>query len=224
MGAGRGREIPGDLVQERIRRALAGREKLIFPQDGGGHPFREGTGEEAAGRPRLTRAAVLVPLFEKGGEPHVLLTRRTEQMRSHRGQISFPGGRQDPEDPSLLHTALRETAEEIGLAPADVRIVGELDDLLTVTDYIVSPFVGIIPHPYFFRVSEREIAEMIEAPLEAFLRPERLRVSSRLEHEGRPYRTYFFHVGPHIVWGATAKILVQLLELAYDFRPPEGDE
>jgi hypothetical protein len=113
---------------------------------------------------------------------------------------------------------------EIGLAPGDVRILGELDDLLTVTDYIVSPYVGIIPHPYPFRVSEREIAEMIEVPLEAFLKPETLRVSGRLEHEGKPYRTYFFHVGPHIVWGATANILVQLLELAYGFTPPEAED
>ena len=211
-------------MKHRIESALAGRPKRVIPEDAEAHPFRLEGREAGQGRPRLTRAAVLVPLFEKGGAPHVLLTLRTEEMRSHGGQIAFPGGRRDPGDASLLQTALRETEEEIGLAPEDVRVLGELDDLLTVTDYIVSPYVGIIPHPYPFRVSEREIAEMIEAPLEAFLKPEKLRVSARLEHEGKPYRTYFFHLGPHIVWGATAKILIQLLELAYGFTPPEGED
>ena len=211
-------------MKERVQRALAGRLKVVIAEDAQAHPFRESAGKRPEARPLLRRAAVLVPLFEKAGAPHVMLTRRTEEMSSHRGQISFPGGRQDPEDPSLLHTALREMQEEIGLEPRDVRILGELDDLLTVTDYIVSPYVGIIPHPYPFRVSEREIAEMIEAPLEAFLKPEKLRVSALQEHEGKPYRTYFFHMGPHIVWGATAKILIQLLELAYGFKPPAGDD
>ena len=211
-------------MRERILSALTGRPRQVIPEDAEAHPFREPSREPPEGRPRLRRAAVLLPLFEKEGEPHVLLTRRTEEMRSHRGQISFPGGRRDPEDPSLLHTALRETEEEIGLAARDVRILGELDDLLTVTDYIVTPYVGIIPHPYPFRVSEREIAEMIEAPLDAFLNPVGIRVSSWQEYQGKRYRTYFFNVGPHIVWGATAKILIQLLELAYGFRPPEGED
>ncbi len=211
-------------MKERVQGVLAGRPKVVIAEDAEAHPFRESAGEDPEAKLVLQRAAVLVPLFEKAGTPHVLLTRRTEEMRSHRGQISFPGGRSDPEDPSLLHTALRETQEEIGLEPRDVRILGELDDLLTVTDYIVSPYVGFFPYPYPFRVSEREIAEMIEAPLEAFLKPEKLRVSARMEYAGKPYRTYFFHVGPHIVWGATAKILIQLLELAYGFVTPAGDD
>jgi 8-oxo-dGTP pyrophosphatase MutT (NUDIX family) len=163
---------------------------------------------------------VLVPLFEQDGEPHVILTRRTDALRSHSGQISFPGGRADPEDPNLLHTALRESEEEIGLAPNAVEILGELDDIVTVTDYIVTPFVGLIPWPYAFQVSELEIAEMIAPPLDAFLNPAEMRVSSRVEYRGKPHVTYFFRVGDHVVWGATARILVQLLELAYDFVPP----
>jgi hypothetical protein len=101
-----------------------------------------------------------------------------------------------------------------------VQLLGELDDLVTVTDFIVSPYVGLIPYPYPFRVSRREIAELIELPLAAFMEPERPCVSRRMEYRGKPHVTYFFDMGPHIVWGATARILLQLLEIAFGVRPP----
>jgi 8-oxo-dGTP pyrophosphatase MutT (NUDIX family) len=206
-------------MEERIRRALAGRTKaqISVPR------AAEGLPPEAPGGRRLTQAAVLVPLFEREGNPHFLLTRRTEDVRAHKGQISFPGGRRDPEDPSLLHTALRECEEELGIPAPCVRILGELDDLVTVTDFIVSPYVGLIPYPYPFEVNRREIAEVIEVPLSAFLSPEKVRVQAGTTHEGKPHVTYFFHVRSHIVWGATARIIVQLLALAYGYRPPIED-
>lgn len=191
-------------MPQRIRRVLAGRPKRALP-------------EPEAGPGGLVRAAVLVPLFEEAGRLHVLLTRRTEDVRDHKGQISFPGGRKDPADQTLLETALRECEEEIGVPPARVRVMGELDDLVTITDYLVSPYVGLIPYPFPFRISEREIAEIIRLPIEDFLPPERLRVARRLQYRGAIHTTYFFDMGPHIVWGVTAQILLQLLESAYGY-------
>ena len=174
-------------------------------------------GDPGDDRRKLVRAAVLVPLFEEGGKLHVLLTRRTEEVRDHKGQISFPGGRKDADDRTLIATALRECKEEIGVPEARVRILGELDDLVTITDYLVSPFVGLIPYPFPFKISEREIAELIHIPLEDFLPPERLRIARRLQYRGRSHTTFFFDMGPHVVWGVTAEILLQLLETAYGY-------
>lgn len=161
---------------------------------------------------RLKRAAVLIPVFKKDGEYHLLFTRRTDLVEHHKGQISFPGGRQDPEDQDLLTTALREAEEEMGIHKEDVRILGELDDICTVTDFCVSPFVGLIPYPYPFRPNPHEIAEIIEVPLAALLDPERLRREFR-EHAGRTWPVYFYRHGRHTIWGATASILKQLLDL-----------
>lgn len=197
-------------MPERISRTLAKRRKIAIPIPGEGRT-------QAADRQKLVRAAVLIPLFEEGGSLHLLLTRRTETVRDHKGQISFPGGRKDSEDRTLMDTALRECEEEIGVPEARVRILGELDDLVTITDYLVSPYVGLIPHPFPFKISEREIAELIRFPLEDFLSPERLRVARRMQYRGRSHTTYFFDMGPHVVWGVTAEILLQLLETAYGY-------
>lgn len=198
------------IMPEHIRRTLAKRRKIAIPMPGeGGTPDVDGH--------KLVRAAVLVPLFEEGGNLHVLLTRRTEDVRDHKGQISFPGGRKDAVDQTMIDTALRECKEEIGVPEARVRILGELDDLVTVTDYLVSPYVGLIPHPFPFKISEREIAELIRLPLKDFLLPERLRIARRMQYRGRSHTTFFFDMGPHVVWGVTAEILLQLLETAYGY-------
>lgn len=157
-------------------------------------------------------AAVLVPLFLKGGTWHLLFTQRTETVQDHKGQISFPGGRRDPDDPSPLATALREAQEEIGLEPADVTILGQLDEIYTVTQYRISPFVGVIPYPYPFRVNSAEIAGLIEAPLEAFLDPANLEQRERATLVGPPVPVYFYHIGPHTIWGVTARIVKDFLE------------
>lgn len=204
------------IVPDRIAKILASRPKTAISVAGEGEPPAPGAPEPPAGR-SLVRAAVLVPLFEREGSLHVLLTRRTEQMRSHSGQISFPGGRRDASDRTLLDTALRECQEEIGLPAASVRLLGELDDLVTITDFLVSPYVGLIPPSFPFKVSEREIAEIIELRLEDFLPAERLRVARRLNYRGRSHTTYFFDMGPHVVWGVTAEILLQLLETVYGY-------
>lgn len=157
-------------------------------------------------------AAVLVPLFLKDGRWHLLFTQRTETVQDHKGQISFPGGRHDPDDPSMLATALRETHEEIGLDPQDVTILGQLDEMYTVTQYRISPFVGVIPYPYPFRVNPAEIAELIEIPLEAFLDPANLEQRERAVLVGPPVPVYFYHIGSYTIWGVTARIVKDLLE------------
>lgn len=200
-------------MPDRIAKILARRPKTaISPPGEGGAP----AGGAHHDRP-LVRAAVLVPLFEREGDLHVVLTRRTEQLRSHSGQISFPGGRRDAGDRTLFDTALRECEEEIGVRPSDVRLLGELDDLVTITDYLVSPYVGLIPPAFPYKLSEREIAELIELRLEDFLPRDRLRVARRLLYRGRSHTTYFFDMGRHVVWGVTAQILLQLLETVYGY-------
>jgi 8-oxo-dGTP pyrophosphatase MutT (NUDIX family) len=155
------------------------------------------------------RAAVLVPLYVRDGSLWVVLTRRTETLEHHRGQISFPGGAEEEEDGTLLATALRETEEEIGISAADVRVLGSLSPLTTVTDFYVEPFVGAIPYPYVFRPAEAEIAEVVEVPVAALLDP------SALERRALPDRdgpVLFYHHGAHVIWGATASMLKELLD------------
>jgi len=181
-------------MEEKIREILSCRQKTCIEDD------------------RLKRAAVLIPVFKKDGEYHLLFTRRTDRVEHHKGQISFPGGRQDPEDADLLATALREAEEEIGIRKEDVRILGELDDICTVSDFCVAPFVGLIPYPYPFRPNPHEIEEMIEVPLSVLLDPARSRREFR-EHGGLTWPVYFYEHGRHTIWGATSSILKQLLDL-----------
>jgi 8-oxo-dGTP pyrophosphatase MutT (NUDIX family) len=155
------------------------------------------------------RAGVLVPLFVRDGALWVVFTLRTETVEHHRGQISFPGGGEEPEDGSLLDTALRETEEEIGVSAADVRYLGRLSPMVTVTGFYVEPYVGAIPQPYEFRPAEAEIAQVIEAPVGALLDPT---ILERRAFPGRPEPVLFYHHGEHVIWGATARMLKELLD------------
>ncbi len=162
---------------------------------------------------RLRRAAVLIPLFKKAGEYHILFTKRTEKVPHHKGQISFPGGQRDKEDADLLATALREAEEEMGIAPKDVQILGELDDCCTASsDFCISPFVGLIPYPYPFRVNPHEIAEVIEAPLSVLRHENQMRQEIFLR-DGEPFPVYFYEYQDKTIWGATARILTEFLDL-----------
>lgn len=162
--------------------------------------------------PERRLAAVLVPLYVHDGAYGVIFTKRSETVYHHRGQISFPGGGYEPADASLQHTALRESAEEIGLQPGHVRVLGQLDDLLTTgSNYLVRPFVGTIPYPYPFRLDTRETASIIEVPLEWLLRHNPPALEER-QHEGRVVQSFFFDYGEHRIWGATAKIVKQFLD------------
>ena len=178
-----------------------------------------GRGKACIQAPRYRRAAVLIPLFKKNGEYHILFTRRTDKVEHHKGQISFPGGRQDKKDKDLLATALREAREEMGIEEKDVHILGELDDICTATTgFCVSPFVALIPYPYPYKVNRQEIEEVIEVPLSGLLDDRRFR-QELYEKDGQPIPVYFYQHQDHTIWGATAKILKQLLDLL-----PEEDK
>ena len=162
--------------------------------------------------PSFCRAAVLVPLFKKGKDYHLLFTKRTEQVKHHKGEISFPGGAFDEGDFQLEKTALREAFEEIGLREGDVRIVGALDDIITRSEFIVTPFVGVFPYPYPFKLSPIEIAELIEVPLAALVDHDCFGERVILHGaEERVVESYLY--GKYVIWGATARILKQFLEL-----------
>jgi 8-oxo-dGTP pyrophosphatase MutT (NUDIX family) len=139
----------------------------------------------------------------------VVLTRRRSDLRRHAGEISFPGGRQDPQDPDLLDTALREAEEEIGLPRAQVRVIGALTPTSTfATGYVIHPFVGVIPAGQLWQLSPREVDAVLELPLEE-LREGRTR--TRMERRGFTFDTDAYIVGEHLIWGATARILEELL-------------
>jgi len=155
---------------------------------------------------------VLVPLFltAAGQAPSVVMTRRRADLRRHAGEISFPGGREDPEDLDLRDTALREAEEEIGLAREVVSLLGELPAIPTfATNYLIHPFVGLIPPGRSWRVSPREVDAVLEFEL-GDLREGRTR--TRLERRGISFETDAYIVGEHLIWGATARILQDLLE------------
>ncbi len=162
---------------------------------------------EVSGR---TDAAVLVALFVDRGELHGVLTRRREDLRRHAGEISFPGGRHDETDADLLVTALREAQEEIGLAPEAVQVVGALQPTPTIaTGYRVYPFVGLIEPGQAWKLSPREVAEVLELPLAKLLAGYSRR---RLLRRGIPIRTDTYVLDGNLIWGATARILADLFE------------
>jgi 8-oxo-dGTP pyrophosphatase MutT (NUDIX family) len=156
-------------------------------------------------------AAVLVPLYiDADGRLTAVFTKRRDDMRRHAGEISFPGGRQDDEESDLRDTALREAHEEIGLAPDMVQIAGALEPTPTfVTNYAIYPFVGVISEPEAgWVLSLGEVAEVLQLPVSALRDGAGER---RLVRKGIPFRTPTFEVGPHLIWGATARIVVDLL-------------
>jgi len=165
-------------------------------------------------------AAVLAPIVDRDGEDHLLFTRRADHLGEHPGQMSFPGGGAEPEDETILETALREANEEIGLEPSEAEIVGQLDDIRTVTEYAVTPFVAHVPDREYVR-DDNEVAEIVVLPLSGLLDPD----NYEYERRSHPYYgdivIHYFHVDGYTVWGATGRILVQLLELATAFEAPE---
>ena len=162
--------------------------------------------------PTLTPAGVLLLLYYKDGEYCVLLNRRTQQVEHHKGEISFPGGSKDPEDESLLQTALRETHEEMGILPEHVEILGELDDVPTSTSFLISTYVGAIPYPYEFKPSEIEVAEVLEVPIHTLLDRDNKRDEVRVAN-GLLVNSPVYSYRGHLVFGATARILERFIEL-----------
>ncbi|MBA4392640.1 MAG: CoA pyrophosphatase [Desulfobacca sp.] len=172
-------------------------------------------------RPDLTPAAVLVPLFQKNRRTHILLTKRTDQLEHHKGQISFPGGAYNYEDLDCLTTALRETEEEIGIDMDRVEILGELDHIITVTHFRVCPYVGIIPYPYPFKLSSFEVERLIELPLDYLLKHAELK-EGPFEFLGQSFFNLYIEYQGDIIWGATARILNNFVTVLSDVstKPP----
>lgn len=165
-----------------------------------------------ADRPEFRQAAVLLPLYLSDVGLHLLLTKRTELVPTHKGQISFPGGGFEEADGNLLNTALRETQEEIGLRPQDVEVLGTLDDTVTVTSrHLVRPFVGIIPHPYVYRLDPFEIERLIHLPISGLLGGAPFREEIWKREDG-PITVFFYDHDGDTIWGLTARILKQFIE------------
>jgi 8-oxo-dGTP pyrophosphatase MutT (NUDIX family) len=182
-------------MEEAIRKALANHKKNYIRCDA------------------RIQSAVLMPLFDKEGEYCMLFTQRSNKVAYHKGQISFPGGAHSEADSNLLDTALRESWEEIGLKPEDTTIVGELDDIPTTTSvFIISPFVGIIPYPYTFTPNPNEIVDIFEVPLSVLTNKDNFRQEYEILN-GKPSAIYFYYYDGRTIWGATASIVKQFLDI-----------
>lgn len=157
----------------------------------------------------LIHAAVLVGLVSRPQGTHVLLTRRTDSLTNHAGQVSFPGGRIEPEDLSAQHAALRETWEEVAIEPDTIDPIGFLDPYVTITGFHVLPLVARLPPDYSAIPNPGEVAAAFEVPLAPLLTGDRLLARSGVLN-GRPRSYWEYRVGPHRIWGATAAMLVNL--------------
>jgi 8-oxo-dGTP pyrophosphatase MutT (NUDIX family) len=158
-------------------------------------------------------AAVLVPLFLRGDVPHLVFTQRPAALRNHGGQISFPGGGRDPHDASAAQTALRETQEELGISPAQVEVLGTLDESFTSSEYRVVPVVGAIPENLEYLPNATEVEEIIEIPWASLRRPEAHRTELRT-FKGRAHEVHVYEYGRYVIWGATARIVWNLFQVA----------
>jgi len=166
----------------------------------------------------ITRAAVLILLLNKNEIPHILFTKRTDSVETHKGQISFPGGAWDKTDKSLQETAVRETFEEVGILPKYIQHLGQLDDFFTVTDFIVSPFAGFMTEQVDYVINEAEVAEVLEVPLSLFLQKSHFEVK-KWEHRGQYYDVYFYYYGNQVIWGATAFMLNRFIDTVFEYNP-----
>ncbi|MUW14445.1 NUDIX domain-containing protein [Halorubrum sp. CBA1125] len=166
------------------------------------------------------QAAVLAPVIARDGEAHLLFTKRAPHLGEHPGQMSFPGGGREPVDRTLTDTALREANEEVGMRPEEVDVVGRIDDTHTSTDYAIRPFVGVAPDREYVP-DETEVAEVAVLPVAELTDPANYESERRNHPEYGDHRIHYFHVDGYTVWGATGRIVVQLLERTTDWRAPE---
>jgi 8-oxo-dGTP pyrophosphatase MutT (NUDIX family) len=160
-------------------------------------------------------AAILIPLYRERGVWHLLFTRRTDSVDSHKGQVSFPGGLIEPQDQTPVLAALREAEEELGLRRQDVRVLGTMDAHLTVTDFVISPVVGIIPWPYPLQINKAEVAVAFGVPLTWLADPANLQDEHPLmHHSGSDLTVYYFKpFEGEVIWGATARITLDFIQM-----------
>lgn len=199
-----GRGLAGDAFFAELGRRLAARERAALSASG------------------LEPSSVLVPLFEgQDGRPRLVLTRRPDNLRTHAGQVAFPGGRRDAGDPDDLATALREAEEELGISRSAVSVLGALDDVWVVTGFRLTPFVARIPRGLELRPNPREVARVFDVGLDELADPActKLRIE-RMVRQGRALEVPFFEHGGEVIWGATGRAVLQLLEVALGFAGP----
>ncbi|MBA1291241.1 CoA pyrophosphatase [Pseudomonas japonica] len=163
---------------------------------------------------RFPEAAVLIPLT-RGDNPEMILTLRASGLSTHGGEVAFPGGRRDPEDPDLVFTALREAEEEIGLPPGMVEIIGPLSPLVSRHGLQVTPFVGLIPDYVEYRPNDAEIAAVFSVPL-AFFREDPREHTHRIDYQGRSCYVPSYRYEDYKIWGLTAIMIVELVNVLYD--------
>jgi 8-oxo-dGTP pyrophosphatase MutT (NUDIX family) len=192
----------------RVRRALQG-------PAGGSSDFDLNPDARPDARRALRAASVLVPLVERGSGLALILTRRAARLKHHPGQVAFPGGKQERQDATPLDAALREAWEEIGLPPGQVEVLGHFDLHETVTDFSVTPFVGLVAEGFRPVADRREVDEVFEVPLAFALDPTNLQVHGR-RWQGRWREYYVIPYGPHYIWGATARMLKTLADRMQD--------
>jgi 8-oxo-dGTP pyrophosphatase MutT (NUDIX family) len=162
---------------------------------------------------RRIPSAVLIPIFEKDEQYNIVFIKRTMKVKTHKGQISFPGGMREKGDKTLLDTALRESDEEIGLHRKEVTILGELDDELTTTsNFIVTPFLAKISWPYRFTINKVEVEKVIALPVRALLNKDNRKADTEIL-EGKKVDSFVYNYKGTVIWGATARILNKLLEI-----------
>ena len=182
-------------MKKKLKKTLSERDRLQIEDDS------------------LISAAVLIPLLKKDGEYHLLFTKRTDTLRDHKGQISFPGGRCEKHDTTPLDTALRESNEEIGLSVDAIEVVGALDDRPTMhTNYLITPYVGIIPWPCELNIDPVEVDEVFTVPVSILLDKDTLRQEDDPANDGTS-EGYFYYCDNRIIWGATARIITQFLDI-----------
>jgi 8-oxo-dGTP pyrophosphatase MutT (NUDIX family) len=156
-------------------------------------------------------AAVLMPFFKLKNEHYLLLTLRTDEVETHKGQISFPGGMREG-DEDLWTTALRETHEEVGIESSKIKLLGKFHDRISITGYRVSPFAGVIETPFQTVPQAREVAEILYVPIKTFLDPELLRSEKTDKYPGESH-VYFYTFGAHQIWGLTARIIKDFFDM-----------
>ncbi len=183
------------LDLEHIKTRISSHKPIHLPDDGS------------------TRGAVIIPLFVRNNHIYVLFTKRTEDLPTHKGQISFPGGRKEDTDDSLLACALRETYEEIGLSSTSLDVWGELDQIKTHTsNYLLSVFVCFVQYPFYLKINKKEVDEIIEVPLDELLTEQKW-TSKDFTVENSTHKVWFFDYQDKIIWGVTAEIIQQLMTL-----------
>lgn len=220
LSSGRPRLTVDEVVQRLARAGAPGRRGVVAGETTiprGDHDLNPDLYEPSQ---TLTAAAVLVPIVIRRRHLTVLLTRRTDHLEVHAGQISFPGGRLH-EDEDIVAAALRETEEEVGLPPSYIRLIGQLDTYVTRTGFEVTPVVGVVTPPFPLVPEPSEVAEVFEVPLDFFLAPGSRQLHSR-EFRGKIRHFHVFPYEDYYIWGATAGMLVNLIEVL-GAEPPQAD-